>query len=54
MRGSGFLAIWSDLAPEDEVDWSHWITREHAAERLGVDGFLTCRIFRAIGTLTNR
>lgn len=54
MRGSGFLAIWSDLAPEDEVDWSHWITREHAAERLGVDGFLSCRIFRAIGTLANR
>jgi hypothetical protein len=54
MRGSGFLAIWSDLAAEDELDWSHWITREHAAERLGVDGFLTCRIFRAIGTLANR
>jgi hypothetical protein len=54
MHGLGFLAIWSDLAPEDEIDWSHWITREHAAERLGVDGFLTCRIFRAIGTLANR
>ena len=54
MQGSGFLAIWSDLAPDDEVDWSHWITREHAAERLGVDGFLACRIFRAIGTLANR
>jgi hypothetical protein len=54
MRGSGFLAIWSDLAPNDEVDWSHWITREHAAERLGVDGFLACRIFRAAGTLANR
>jgi len=54
MQGSGFLAIWSDLAAEDEVDWSHWITREHAAERLGVDGFLSCRIFRAVGTLTNR
>jgi hypothetical protein len=54
MQGSGFLAIWSDLSPEDEVDWSHWITREHAAERLGVDGFLACRIFRAAGTLANR
>jgi len=53
-QGSGFLAIWSDLSPEDETDWSHWITREHAAERLGVDGFLTCRIFRATGTLANR
>ena len=28
----------------------HWITREHAAERVGVEGFLACRIFRALGT----
>ena len=29
MEGFGYLAIWSDLAPEDETDWTHWITREH-------------------------
>ena len=50
MKGNGYLAIWSDLAPEDETDWAHWITREHAAERVGIAGFLACRIFRAIGT----
>jgi hypothetical protein len=22
MHGTGFLAIWSDLAPEDETDWA--------------------------------
>ena len=54
MEGNGYLAIWSDLAPEDETDWMHWITREHAAERVGVDGFLACRIFRALGTAANR
>jgi hypothetical protein len=50
MQGAGYLAIWSDLTPQDETDWAHWITREHAAERVGVSGFLACRIFRALGT----
>ena len=50
MQGEGYLAgIWSDLAPPDETDWAHWITREHAAERVGIDGFLACRIFRGAG-----
>ena len=54
MQGAGYLAIWSDLAPQDETDWAHWITREHAAERVGIDGFLACRIFRALGKEANR
>jgi hypothetical protein len=54
MQGAGYLAIWSDLTPEDETDWAHWMTREHAAERVGINGFLACRIFRAIGTAVNR
>lgn len=54
MHGAGYLAIWSDLAPEDETDWAHWITREHAAERVGIKGFQACRIFRALGTAANR
>jgi hypothetical protein len=54
MRGKGFLAIWSDLAPEDKTDWSHWMTREHSSERVGIEGFLGCRIFRAEGTTVNR
>lgn len=54
MQGEGYLAIWSDLAPQDETDWAHWITREHAAERVGINGFLACRIFRALGVAVNR
>ena len=54
MPGSGFLAIWSDLLPEDETDWVHWMTREHAIERVRIEGFLACRIFRALGTTANR
>jgi hypothetical protein len=54
MQGAGYLAIWSDLAPQDLTDWAHWITREHAAERVGIDGFLACRIFCALGSSANR
>lgn len=54
MHGNGFLAIWSDLAPEDETDWAHWMTREHSSERVGIEGFLGCRIYRALGTTVNR
>ena len=54
MQGAGYLAIWSDLTPQDHTDWAHWITREHAAERVGVNGFLACRIFRALGAAVNR
>ena len=54
MKGAGYLAIWSDLTPQDEIDWAHWIIREHAAERVGVNGFLACRIFRALGTAVSR
>ncbi len=46
MEGSGFLAIWSDLSPEDETDWAHWMTREHSIERVSIQGFSACRIFR--------
>lgn len=47
MQGSGFLGIWSDIAAENETDYLHWLTREHMQERLGVDGFLATRLFRA-------
>lgn len=54
MQGSGYLAIWSDLTPEHHTDWAHWMTREHAIERVGIGGFLACRIFRALGSAVNR
>ena len=42
------LAIWSDVAPEAETDYLHWLTREHAAERISTAGFLSVRVFRAM------
>ena len=45
-RGQAQLAIWSDIEPEQETDYLHWLTREHVLERVGVDGFLSGRVFR--------
>jgi len=47
MRGMGFLAIWSDIAPKALTDYRHWLTREHTTERVTTKGFLACRVFRA-------
>lgn len=46
-RGNAQLAIWSDIEPDQETDYLHWLTREHVLERVGVDGFLSGRVFRA-------
>jgi hypothetical protein len=48
MRGAGFLTIWSDIAPERETDYIHWLTREHTTERVSAGGFLAVRVFRAL------
>jgi hypothetical protein len=44
----GFLAIWSDIDPAAETDYLHWMTREHAIERVSIPGFLAMRMFRAL------
>jgi hypothetical protein len=51
---SGFLAIWSDIDPAAETDYLHWMTREHARERLGIPGFLAMRMFRALDSVQHR
>ncbi len=45
--GKGFLVISSDVEHEDETDYLHWLTREHAQERLRIPGFLSVHVFRA-------
>jgi hypothetical protein len=45
--GQAQLAIWSDIEPALETDYLHWLTREHVLERVGVDGFLSGRVFRS-------
>ena len=48
MNGAGFIGIWSDIAPEIETDYLHWLTREHTTERVSIPGFLGVRVFRAL------
>jgi hypothetical protein len=48
MRGTGFLAIWSDIERSDLTDYLHWLTREHTTERVTTKGFLASRVFRAM------
>jgi hypothetical protein len=54
MRGAGFLAIWSDVGPDNLVDYRHWLTREHTTERVTTKGFLGVRVFRAARSDINR
>jgi hypothetical protein len=54
MTGAGFIAIWSDIAPEIETDYLHWLTREHTTERVSTPGFLAVRVFRALHVEVNR
>lgn len=54
MQGNGFLAIWSDVSAEQETDYLHWLTREHTQERLGVQGFIAVRVFKALLEDVNR
>jgi hypothetical protein len=54
MNGTGFLAIWSSIEPALETDYLHWMTREHAIERVSVPGFLGVRMFRARGSAERR
>src|SRR4051812_31082681 len=54
MRGAGFLAIWSDVEPDNLTDYRHWLTREHTTERVTTSGFLAVRVFRATRADINR
>jgi hypothetical protein len=54
MRGSGFLAIWSDVTAQDLTGYRHWLTREHTTERVTTRGFLASRVFRATRDDINR
>ena len=54
MKGEGFLAIWSDVEAAQQTDYLHWLSREHTAERMGVDGFVAVRVFREIREDVNR
>jgi hypothetical protein len=54
MDEPGLLVIWSDIAPSEETDYLHWLTREHTSERVSTEGFSGVRVFRALGIEARR
>ncbi len=42
----GLLAVWNDIAAEDEAEFNAWYVEEHIPERLGVGGILSARRYR--------
>lgn len=47
MPPKALLAIRSDITPSVEAEYLEWLTKEHTIERVGIDGFVSARIFRA-------
>lgn len=48
LLGDAILAIWNDIAPGGDAEFTHWHIREHIPERLGVPGFLRGRRYDAV------
>jgi hypothetical protein len=46
--GTGLLVIWTDIAPEYEVEFNEWYDKEHIPQLLGVPGFQTGRRYQAV------
>ncbi len=42
----GLLAVWNDIAVEDEAEFNAWYVEEHVPERLGIPGILNARRYR--------
>jgi len=42
----GLLAVWNDIAAEDEAEFNAWYAEEHVPERLDVPGILSARRYR--------
>lgn len=42
----GLLAVWNDIAADDEPAFGAWYEEEHVPERLAVPGFLAARRYR--------
>ena len=46
--GTGLLVVWTDIAPEYEVEFNEWYDKEHIPQLLGVPGFQTGRRYQAV------
>src|ERR1700753_731533 len=46
LLGTGVLAVWNDIAEENESEYNDWYTNQHLPERVGIEAFLRGRRFR--------
>ncbi|MFS2223920.1 hypothetical protein [Pantoea sp. B65] len=44
----GMLLVATDVNPADEADFNQWYDREHVAERVAIDGFLSGTRYQAL------
>lgn len=47
LAGQGMLITWMDIDAADDADFNLWYDREHLAERVGIEGFLEARRWKA-------
>jgi len=43
LRGSAFVIMWHDIAPDADAAYNLWHTKEHMPERIALPGFLRSR-----------
>ena len=48
LKGTGMLAVWSEVPPEHEEEFNDWYNQEHIAERLSVPGVLSAARYEAV------
>lgn len=48
LLGAAVLAVWNDIAEENEAEYNDWYTNQHLPERVGIEGFLRGRRFRRV------
>ncbi len=48
MPRQGFLAIWTDIDPENFEEYRRWLSREHIGQRIFGTGFLSARVHEAL------
>ena len=50
LNGHGVLAVWNDIAADDESEYNDWYTNQHLPERVNIEGFHRGRRFRRVST----
>jgi len=48
LKGTGMLAVWSEVPPEHEEEFNEWYNQEHLSERLSVPGVLSAVRYEAV------